>query len=50
MCCGSGSGYTWIRIDLGRLDPDPDPGAQKLPTKIENNEEISNYEALDVFV
>jgi hypothetical protein len=25
----------WIsfRIDFGRLDPDPDPGGQKLPTK-----------------
>jgi hypothetical protein len=26
-----------IRIDFGRLEPDPDPGGQKLPTKIEKN-------------
>jgi hypothetical protein len=48
LCCGSGSGYTWIRIDLGRLDPDPDPGAQKLPTKIEKRTEFSCFEVLDV--
>ncbi len=30
-CCGFGP--EWIRIDLGRLDTDPDPGGQKLPTK-----------------
>jgi hypothetical protein len=35
-----------IRIDIGRLDPDP--GGQKLPTKIEKSEEISCFEILDV--
>jgi hypothetical protein len=30
-------------------DPDPDPGGQKLPTRVENNqEEISCLEVLDV--
>jgi hypothetical protein len=27
QCCGSG--FVWIRIDFGRLNPDPDPGVQK---------------------
>jgi hypothetical protein len=33
-----------IRIDFGLLDPDPDPGGQKLPSKIEKKEEISSFE------
>jgi hypothetical protein len=33
----------WIRIGFGRLDSDPDPGGQKLPTKIEKKE-ISCFE------
>ncbi len=34
---------------VGRLDPDPDPypGGQNLPTKIEKTEEISCFEVLD---
>jgi hypothetical protein len=35
-----GSGYAWTRIDFGGLDPDPDPGGQKLPIKIEISEEV----------
>ncbi len=43
QCCGSGSGLDpdWIRIQWGpwirtRIrNPDPDPGGQKWPTKIE---------------
>jgi hypothetical protein len=34
-----------IRIDIGRLEPDPDPGGEKLPTKIEK---MSCFVALDV--
>jgi hypothetical protein len=35
----------WNRI----LDPDPDPGGQKLPTKIEKKtQEISWFQGLDV--
>jgi hypothetical protein len=34
-----------IRIDFGRLEPDPDPGEQKLPTKIEKK---LCFEVLDV--
>jgi hypothetical protein len=30
------------------LDPDPDPGGQKLPTKIEKRKEISCFEMYDV--
>jgi hypothetical protein len=29
-----GSGSAWIRIHFGRMDPDPDPGGQKLPSKV----------------
>jgi hypothetical protein len=29
---GCGSGSAWIHINLSCLDPDPDPGGQKLPT------------------
>jgi hypothetical protein len=29
-----------IRIDFGRLDPDPHPGEQKGPTQIEKSDEI----------
>jgi hypothetical protein len=29
-----------VSIDFGRLDPDPDPGGEKLPTIIEKGEEI----------
>jgi hypothetical protein len=36
--CGSGS----------VLDPDPDPGGQKLPSKVVINLEISCFEVLDV--
>ncbi len=32
QCCGSGSAR--IRIHFGQLDPDPDPGGPKLPTKV----------------
>jgi hypothetical protein len=32
------SGPAWIRIDFGRLDPDP--GGQKLPIKIEKSEKV----------
>jgi hypothetical protein len=38
-----GSGLACIRIDFSRLDPDPGPGGQKLPTKIEKNSEISCF-------
>jgi hypothetical protein len=34
-----------IRIDFGRLNPDP--GGQKITTKIEKSEEISCFEVLD---
>jgi hypothetical protein len=30
------------------VDPDPDPGGKKLPTKVEKNQEISCFEVLDV--
>jgi hypothetical protein len=30
------------------LDPDPDPGGQKLPTHIEKSKEFSRSEVLDV--
>ncbi len=30
QCCGSES--AWIRIGFGRLDPNPDPEGQKMPT------------------
>ncbi len=35
-----------IRIEFGRLDPDP--GGQKLPTKSGKNLKISCFEVLDV--
>ncbi len=38
----------WIRIDFGRLDPDP--GRQKLPTQLEKSEEVSCFEVLDVLL
>jgi hypothetical protein len=38
----------WIRIRVDFGQPDPDPGGQKLPTKIEKGEEISCFEVLDV--
>ncbi len=39
QCFASGSGW---------LDPDPNPGGQKWPTKIEQSWEISCFEVLDV--
>jgi hypothetical protein len=36
----------WIRIRIQTLDPDP--GGQKLPTKIEKRKEFSCFEVLDV--
>ncbi len=40
----------WIRIRTGydRLDPDPDPGGQKWPTRIVISEKLSYFEGLDV--
>jgi hypothetical protein len=35
-----------IRIQSGSANPDPDPGEQKLPTKVEENYEISCFEVL----
>jgi hypothetical protein len=35
-----------IRIDFGRLDPDPE--VEKRPTKIEKGEELLCFEVLDV--
>ncbi len=46
---GSGSGSAWIRIDFGRLNPDPDPGWQECATKIEKMEEMSCFE-LDILL
>jgi hypothetical protein len=37
-----------IRIDFSRLDPDPNPGGQKSPQKLQKNEETSCFEVLDV--
>jgi hypothetical protein len=47
QCCGSGS--AWIRIDVGRLDPDPEEKKihKKIPG-IEKSKEISCFEVLDV--
>jgi hypothetical protein len=51
---GSVSGSAWIRINLScwnriRIQiADPDPGGQKLPTKIEKSTEFSCFEVLDV--
>ncbi len=54
----SGSGSAWIRINLScwiriRIrtqiaDPNPDPGGQKWPQKIEKRTEFSSFEVLDV--
>ncbi len=38
-CCGFGS--AWIRIDFGRIDPDP--GWQKWPTKIDERVKIFHF-------
>ncbi len=38
----------WIRLRIHIQNPDPDPGGQKLPTKVEKNLEISCFEVLDV--
>jgi hypothetical protein len=44
----------WIRIQSGQWirkrirNPDPDPGGQKLTTRVETNLEISCFEVLDV--
>ncbi len=42
----------WIRIQSGQWirirNLDPDPGGQKGPTKVEKNQGISCFEALDV--
>jgi hypothetical protein len=51
--CRSGTGSAWIRIDFGRLDPDPHwvngSGFRraKRPTKIEKTSEI-HVKVLDV--
>jgi hypothetical protein len=43
----------WIRIQSGQWiririrNPDPDPGGQKLPTKVEKNSKSSCFEVLD---
>jgi hypothetical protein len=37
-----------IRIDFGRLDPEPDPGGQKSPQKLKKIKKISCFEVLDV--
>jgi hypothetical protein len=42
-CFGSGS--AWIRIDFGRLAPDPDPDGQNEP---QNTEKSFKFEVLDV--
>jgi hypothetical protein len=44
---GSGYGSAWIRIDFGRLDPDPNPEWQECATKMEKREEMSCFEVLD---
>ena len=54
QCCGSGS--TWIRIDFGRLDPDPQweggfssgPRWAKITEKKKKSEEMYCFEVLDV--
>ncbi len=38
-----------IRIDSGWRDPDPDPGGQKFPSKIDKSEEMYSFEGLNVF-
>jgi hypothetical protein len=38
----------WIRIRIHILNPDPDPGGQKWPTKLEKNQEVSCFQVLDV--
>ncbi len=38
-----------IRIDFGQLDPDSDPGGQKLPIKNRKSGEMYYFEELDVF-
>ena len=40
------SGSAWIRINLGRLDPDPDPGEGK--NDPHKSEKISGFEELNV--
>ncbi len=35
--CGSGSGSVLDPYSIGSVDPDPDPGGQKWPTKVDNN-------------
>ncbi len=52
QCCGSGS--TWIRIDFGRLDPDPQwedgfssgPWWAKITDKKEKSEDPDNLNRL----
>jgi hypothetical protein len=44
----SGSGLDPDSIRSVDLDPDPDPGAQKLPAKVGKNLEILCFEVLDV--
>jgi hypothetical protein len=39
---------SWIRIRIQTADPDPDPGGQKLPKKIEKRTAFSSFEVLDV--
>jgi hypothetical protein len=40
----------WIRIRIQNPDPEPDPGGQKLTTKIEKSKEILCFEVLDVYL
>jgi hypothetical protein len=39
-----------IRVDFGRLDPDPHSGSRraKCPSKVEKREEILSFEVVDV--
>jgi hypothetical protein len=42
----NGSGSAWIRIDYGRLDPDP--GEQKGPIKEREKEEMYRFAVMAV--
>jgi hypothetical protein len=45
--CGPGS--AWIHIDLGRLDPDLDPGGQKRPSKRREATSVAWTSFMDAF-
>jgi hypothetical protein len=45
---GCGSGSQLDPDSIGSVDPDPDPGGQKWPTKVGKNLKISCFELLDV--